>query len=68
MAHTGTRQNILVQLLNEREVQCLNLSDCFVDKSGAVIPGVLVTVTNLATGVTREVQTSDDGFIPLAGA
>src|SRR5262245_36456984 len=33
-----------------------------VDSSGAVIPNVRVAVTNLATGVTREVETSDAGI------
>src|SRR5262245_41971652 len=33
-----------------------------VDNSGAVIPNVQVVVTNLSTGVTREVLTSDEGI------
>src|ERR1700704_2685771 len=33
-----------------------------VDSTGAVIPNVQVTVTNVATGVTREVLTSDLGI------
>src|SRR5947199_8954294 len=33
-----------------------------VDSSGAVIPDVKVVVTNLATGVNREVLTSDAGI------
>ncbi len=31
------------------------------DQSGAVIPGALVTVTNLATGLERSVKTDDNG-------
>lgn len=36
------------------------------DSSGAVIPGAKVRVTNEATGLTRETQTSDDGsyYVP----
>ena len=33
-----------------------------VDSTGAVIPNVQVVVTNVATGVTREVLTSDLGI------
>lgn len=32
------------------------------DESGAVVPGVEVTVTHLATGVTRNTLTNDAGF------
>src|SRR5262252_1915804 len=32
------------------------------DRSGAVVPGAAVHVTNLATGVVREAVTTDEGF------
>ena len=39
------------------------------DAAGAVVPGAAVSVTNIATGATREAATGDDGdfaFLSLA--
>jgi hypothetical protein len=37
------------------------------DKSGAVVSGATVTVTNQATGVTRNTVTGDSGFYRITG-
>src|ERR1700740_2387254 len=37
------------------------------DKSGAVVAGATVTVTNQATGVSRSTTTSDAGFYRVTG-
>ena len=37
------------------------------DKSGGVLPGVTITVRNLATGITREVITTDRGRYEASG-
>ena len=37
------------------------------DKTGAVIPGATVTVTNQATGVNRKTVTGDSGFYRISG-
>ena len=38
------------------------ISGTVTDSSGRVINKVQITITNLATGVTREVTTNEDGF------
>src|SRR6266853_728931 len=38
------------------------ISGTVTDSSGRVINNVRITITNLATGVTREVTTNDEGF------
>src|ERR1051325_9496915 len=43
------------------------LSGTIVDQNGAVVPGVLVTVTNKGTAAQRQATTNDDGYftVPL---
>jgi len=38
------------------------ISGTVTDSSGRVIGNVQITISNLATGVTREVTTNDEGF------
>src|ERR1700720_2817269 len=38
------------------------ISGTVTDSSGRVINNVQITITNLATGVTRDVTTNEDGF------
>ena len=42
-----------------------NLSGTIVDQNGAIVPGANVTVSNAATGLQRQVITSDAGYFTM---
>jgi len=44
------------------QAQTGTVSGTVVDETGAVIPGAQVTLTNVETGVTREMATNDQGY------
>src|SRR5882757_6502008 len=44
-----------------------SLQGTVTDKSGAVVPGAAVTITNQATGVSRNAVTGDSGFYRITG-
>ena len=44
-----------------------SLQGTILDKSGAAVVGATVTVTNQATGVSRNTISSDSGFYRIAG-
>ena len=42
------------------------LTGSVTDSSGATVPGAVVTVTNMATGIARRIPTSDAGYYTAA--
>jgi hypothetical protein len=52
----------LVPVQTDAQVAGATLSGTITDSSGAIIPGAQATITNVATGVSRVVTTTTDGF------
>ena len=56
----------ITAIASAQQAATATLSGRVVDPNGAVIPGATVSVTSKATGITREVTTSDDGSFALS--
>lgn len=58
---------VLVPIAVEAQTIYGNISGQVVDETGAAVPGVTITVTNVSTGATREATTNDEGLYKISG-